>query len=125
MPTRKSSMNDRGSEQNARVFNRDGWKCVYCGFDGRHETRYVFLEMDHLDPATKQHDDFDEQFDDQKVTSCNSCNKLKGGYKPEGSTRDEKLSNARAHVLLARHKLPDWFREHHREADSMPQEPSP
>ena len=99
----------RGAAQNGRVFNRDGWRCVYCGYDGGHATRYVFLEMDHLDPVTKLDDDFDQEYDENKVTACHSCNRLKGDYRPVGETKEEKLRDANACLESRRRKLVDWF----------------
>src|SRR5690349_19387843 len=92
----------RGSAQNARIFNRDGWKCVYCGFEGGCETGYAYLELDHLDPTTKISDDFDEEFGTDKVTCCAYCNKLKSGYRPQGQTREERLQDAKAHLTAKR-----------------------
>lgn len=109
MMARKPGMAVRGPAQNARVFNRDGWKCVYCGYEGNSPKTYVFLEADHLDPATKTDDDYDPEHDDEKVTACNCCNKLKGNYRPKGATREEKLADARACVQERRCKLTDWF----------------
>lgn len=101
---RKLGRAARGSAQNIRVYNRDGWTCVYCRFNGANESGCVYLEMDHLDPRTKKDDDLDQPFDNDKVTACVYCNRLKGGYIPQGTTRDEKLVDAIAHVKTARER---------------------
>lgn len=102
--------------QYARVFNRDRWKCVYCGYDGNGETKCFFLEVDHLDPTTKTEDDFDPEFDDNKVTACTYCNKKKARYQPKGVSREEKLCDAKAYLERQRQMGVDWFKRYYRES---------
>jgi len=58
-----------------KIFERDGYKCVYCGWDGSHDLRaYMLLEPDHIVPKDK-----DGSPDaDNVVTSCrmNACPKV-------------------------------------------------
>jgi CRISPR/Cas system Type II protein with McrA/HNH and RuvC-like nuclease domain len=107
---RKPGRNKRAEAQNVRLFKRDGWKCVYCGWDGNSADRFVYLELDHLDPTLKTLDDFDPEFDDNKVTSCAYCNKKKGQYVPQGGSRAEKLEDAIKHVKSLRAAIDDWFK---------------
>lgn len=110
---KKAGANRRAEAQNIRIFNRDGWKCVYCGWDGNSETTFVFLELDHLDPATKSADDYDPEFDHEKVTACIYCNRKKGRFTPNGASRDEKLADAIRHVGTLRTAVNDWFKKNH------------
>jgi hypothetical protein len=109
----KPSKSFRGSDQNGRIFNRDRWTCAYCKFPGNSETSYAFLVADHIDPNTKSDDDFDPEFDAQKITACIYCNQLKGRYVPKGNTRDEKLRDAIMYVQAAREKALQWFKKHY------------
>jgi 5-methylcytosine-specific restriction endonuclease McrA len=34
------------------VFQRDGFQCVYCGFDGSTFAGWVFLQVDHFTPKS-------------------------------------------------------------------------
>jgi 5-methylcytosine-specific restriction endonuclease McrA len=106
-------MNVRGPAQNARVFNRDGWKCVYCGYNGDGREGSLFLEMDHLDPTTKIQDkdggDYDPEYDENKVTCCIYCNKLKGGYQPNGKNKEEKLKDAIAYIQPRRERALELY----------------
>jgi hypothetical protein len=110
---RTPGANRRAEAQNIRVFNRDGWKCVYCGWDGNSETTFVFLELDHLDPTTKTLDDFDPEFDHEKVTACIFCNRKKCSFKPSGASIEEKLADAIRYVHSLRTATNDWFRKNH------------
>ncbi len=59
-----------------RVFDRDGYKCVYCGRDGRADFWvYVLLQVDHVVPKSKGGSEDDES---NLVTACMVCNKMKG-----------------------------------------------
>jgi 5-methylcytosine-specific restriction endonuclease McrA len=107
--SRRPGANVRGGAQNARVFNRDRWICVYCGFDGATPRTFMFLEADHLDPATKTNDDYDPEHDVEKVTACISCNKLKGSYLPIGATRQDKIVDATRRIAEGRRRQEEWF----------------
>jgi hypothetical protein len=69
----------------------------------------MFLEADHLDPATKTEDDYDPEHDGEKVTACIYCNKLKGGYAPTGESSREKIADASRRVDERRRAQEDWF----------------
>ena len=58
-----------------KVFERDGYRCVYCGWDGTCELRaYMLLEPDHVVPKDKE----GGPDADNVVTSCHICNNMKG-----------------------------------------------
>jgi|SRR5215510_198864 len=54
-----------------RIFTRDGYRCVHCGESGDDST----LHIDHLVARILGGKDTDEN----RVTSCEWCNKSKGG----------------------------------------------
>lgn len=56
------------------VFERDGFKCVYCDFDGREFKNWAFLQVDHFVPRSLGGSDEA----DNLVTSCIICNHMKG-----------------------------------------------
>ena len=52
------------------VHKRDGFKCVYCGWDGSQWPNWLFLSWDHLLPkGNRRRDD-----EDYIVTACIFCN---------------------------------------------------
>ena len=51
------------------VFQRDGFTCVYCGFDGNGFDRWRQLTVDHLKPVSAGGTDSS----DNLVTACNFC----------------------------------------------------
>jgi 5-methylcytosine-specific restriction endonuclease McrA len=53
------------------IFRRDGFKCVYCCFDGSTFEGWRFLVVDHLNP-------YGGDDPTNLVTSCSYCNLLKG-----------------------------------------------
>jgi len=63
--------NGRRGSRRARIFERDGYRCVYCGG--------VFaaadLTVDHIQPRVKGGDGSDGNL----VACCRSCNAEKGG----------------------------------------------
>jgi hypothetical protein len=67
-------LNSSGLSIRLRVFDRDGFRCVYCG---RNPTEHgVTLEVDHVQPKSKGGSDTMENF----VTACFECNRGKGDY---------------------------------------------
>lgn len=63
------------------VFERDGWKCVYCGrrrgeryINCRRREREVALEVDHIVPRSKGGSSDPSNLQ----TLCSSCNGRKG-----------------------------------------------
>ena len=58
-----------------QVFAKDGFRCVYCGHDGRTFDGWVFLQVDHFKPRALGGSDETENL----VTACVICNHMKGG----------------------------------------------
>jgi 5-methylcytosine-specific restriction endonuclease McrA len=57
------------------VFKKDGFHCVYCGFDGRSFTGWTFLIVDHFKPKW-----MDGGHDEENLkTACCICNLMKAG----------------------------------------------
>ncbi len=110
-----------------RTFVRDNYRCVYCGRDmlGSLDD-WLSLEVDHLIARKKVADRKDPHEDDNLVTSCNVCNKLKSNYHLEvdipGDPK-EQLEIMREYVLKKRMveqlrwlkalRQYDDFKEHH------------
>lgn len=59
------------ARRRARIFRRDGMRCMYCGFTGAAEE----LTIDHVQPRVKGGDASDGNL----VTCCRRCNQRKGG----------------------------------------------
>ena len=63
-----------------RTYVRDSYRCIYCGRDMVASfDDWMSLEVDHLQPSSKKGKDDEEN----RVTSCNVCNRLKSNYKPD------------------------------------------
>jgi hypothetical protein len=65
---------DKGNAEarrRARILERDGLRCVYCGTIEPFES----LTLDHVEPRVRGGDDSDGNL----VTCCQSCNKAKAG----------------------------------------------
>jgi 5-methylcytosine-specific restriction endonuclease McrA len=70
------------------IYERDDFRCVYCGFDGSKFETWRFLEIDHVDPNGP-----DEL--SNIVTCCRYCNACK--WKEPCQSIEE------AKIILARH----------------------
>ncbi len=77
------------------VFQRDGFVCVYCGFDGNGFHQWRQLSVDHLRPADAGGTDSS----DNLVTACNFCNSATSRMKfsPDQSA-NEILALKKQHV---------------------------
>jgi 5-methylcytosine-specific restriction endonuclease McrA len=64
----------KGGIKDEEIFARDGFRCVYCGFDGREFEGWAFLQVDHFKPRSLGGKDELENL----VTSCVICNVMKG-----------------------------------------------
>lgn len=78
------------TKRNARnlVFERDGWRCSYCGrdFSGlRRKTRLRLLTLDHVVPRSRGGSDNAENL----VASCVKCNGEKRNRTPDEWKRGE------------------------------------
>jgi len=84
-----------------QVYLRDRCRCVYCGFDGKHNlSAFCHLEIDHLIPdKTAPYYNNHEN----KVVACRSCNDLKGTYNPqEGGNKSSDENNRALMIKRAR-----------------------
>lgn len=63
--------NGPAARKRERIFQRDGWTCVYCGAAGTDAD----LTIDHVEPRVKGGDGSDGNL----VTCCRRCNERKGG----------------------------------------------
>lgn len=62
-------------EDAMKVFNRDHFKCQYCGLDGQHAfENWLVLTIDHIHP----HAHGGTRKMDNLVTACRPCNLMKG-----------------------------------------------
>ncbi len=85
--------------QKMRIFERDGFKCQYCGLDASSDFEtwyYANLNVDHVDP--KGGDD-----DSNLVTACRTCNSIKWAHPCRT------LVEAKALVSEKRKESLDWF----------------
>jgi len=58
------------------IFKRDGFRCVYCGFDGSTFEGWAFLQIDHFKPRSRGGTDAPENL----ATACIIYNQMKGGF---------------------------------------------
>lgn len=119
-----------------RTYVRDNYRCIYCGRDMLSSLDdWLSLEIDHLQPTSKGGKDEDNN----RVTSCNVCNKLKSSYyrtnPPMPEDKDQQIEIMRKHVLgkrmaeqlrwLKALQQYDDFKEHHVLKDDSKIERSP
>jgi 5-methylcytosine-specific restriction endonuclease McrA len=62
-----------GSWDRLDIYERDGFHCKYCGFDGTSFEHWPFLVVDHFVPLSKGGRDES----DNLVTACRFCNDMK------------------------------------------------
>ena len=58
------------------IYERDEWKCVYCGLDGKNGFEvwwHANFNIDHVKPKSKGGDE-----DENLVVACRACNLYKG-----------------------------------------------
>ncbi len=122
-----------------RTYVRDNYRCIYCGRDMISSLDdWLSLEVDHLIARKKVKAGKDPHEDDNLVTSCNVCNKLKSNYHPEGVVPDDpekQIEIMREYVLEKRMaeqlrwlkalRQFDDFKEHHILKDDSNIERSP
>jgi 5-methylcytosine-specific restriction endonuclease McrA len=63
-------------ERDLRVFQRDKFCCVYCGYCGDTFKTWRYLTVDHFKPRAFGGAEDDENL----VTACVDCNCIKSGY---------------------------------------------
>ncbi len=71
------------------IYERDGFRCVYCGFDGGTFETFHYLQVDHINPIGPRNDP------SNLVTACSYCNHCKGNDPCENVEQ--------AKVLLKKH----------------------
>ncbi|WP_408858567.1 HNH endonuclease [Acidiphilium sp. PA] len=54
------------------MFKRDGFQCLYCGWDGRTFEGWRYLTIDHINPSGSRDDP------NNLATCCRHCNSCKG-----------------------------------------------
>lgn len=85
-----------------KVFQRDRFKCQYCGLDGlNHFANWLVLTVDHIHP----HAHGGARKMDNLVTACRPCNIMKG-------TRVfASMEEAKKYVLARRHEWQQKYNE--------------
>lgn len=90
---------------NQRIYERDKFKCQYCGLDTMSNFDiwwHANLSIDHVRPKRHGGDDSDSNL----VVSCHTCNLYKG------STFCETLEEARNVVAKKRLEAEIWFKKY-------------
>lgn len=97
-----------------RIFERDDYRCVYCGERFPAEE----LTVDHVQPRVRGGDHSDGNL----VTACRGCNTLKGHRRLANFLRD--VPTAREHFFaLAVHVWPRLLRELREETEKRSDRP--
>ncbi|HKO17092.1 MAG TPA: HNH endonuclease signature motif containing protein [Gemmatimonadaceae bacterium] len=81
-----------------RIFERDGYRCVYCGSRFPAEE----LTIDHVQPRVRGGD----RSDGNLVTACEACNTLKGDRRLSDFLREQEV----ARENFFRHAVHVWPR---------------
>ena len=92
------------------VLQRDGFKCRYCGFDGKESfANWVLLSRDHLLPVGHSNRDDDRYI----VAACRFCNEAHNRTKfdVQGKTPDEIVEIKREAILERRGEYEEFWRE--------------
>lgn len=85
---------------------RDKSTCQYCGLSGLGNFDiWMNLTIDHIVPSCRDGNDAAEN----KAVACVYCNSLKGSYLPAGSTREQRIADARQHVQEKRERWRNLF----------------
>lgn len=73
----------RTDDVDAMVYQRDQYRCMYCGFDGKESLQnFLTLSIDHLVPRALGGD----EHPDNLVCACIPCNRLKRHFDPRGAS---------------------------------------
>jgi hypothetical protein len=92
-----------------RVHTRDGFKCVYCGWDGTIWPNWLFLSWDHLLPHGNALRD-DEKYIVSACRFCNeSCNRT--SFPVEGKTPQEIIEMKRKAITEVRNAYFRFWKE--------------
>jgi hypothetical protein len=109
------------------IYERDGFRCQFCGFDGTHWPNWLFLTVDHLLP--KGHADRDEmRF---QVTACSFCNTADNQYFRHAETRglvfdgmtpDQLVEQRKPFVLEVRAEYEGFWKENVKKGEHQSEE---
>src|SRR3954464_12849984 len=92
-----------------RIFERDDYRCVYCGEQFPVEE----LTVDHVQPRVKGGD----RSEGNLVTACGACNTLKGHRRLRAFLREHPAASE-SFFRLARHVWPRLLRDLREELES-------
>lgn len=92
-----------------RVHRRDGFTCVYCGWDGTQWPNWLYLSWDHLLP--KGHPDRDNER--YIVTACRICNEFRNrtAFDVEGKTPGQIVAMKKRAISERRHEYRAFWEE--------------
>lgn len=92
------------------VHSRDGFRCVYCGWDGRRWPNWLYLSWDHLVPKGHPLRD-DERY---IVTACRICNEFHNRtvFDVEGLAPEELVELKRTAIMDRRSDYEAFWRQH-------------
>ena len=96
------------TDYGARVFRRDNFTCVYCGFDGRLFDNWMQLSIDHVIPRKDGGSDDEANL----VTACRACNSITSRMTfSSGASGQEIVVAKRRRVEERRKVFYDWWLE--------------
>jgi 5-methylcytosine-specific restriction endonuclease McrA len=103
-----------------RLLVEQNFSCSYCGLNFLHDyNSWNSMQEDHIFPTSRGGEDTWEN----STICCKTCNFLKRAYESKGSTRDERIADARSYIqsLRARHEARiESLRDLVRSLDSAP-----
>ena len=91
---------------NQRIYERDKFKCRYCGWDGLKDFESWFIanfRIDHIKPTSRGGSEND---DNNLALVCHSCNLYKGSFNCNSIDDAIKVVNDR------KAKAKEWYRKH-------------
>ena len=99
-----------------KQFERDGWKCRYCGLDCTTFELFLFLTLDHIIPKA-QRDEVRNDLDDPRnyATACRMCNSFANRMRfviPQNVTFEEQIESVFSQKKKAIQQRRDAFREY-------------
>ena len=86
------------------IFARDGFRCIYCGLDGRDFLSWMQLSLDHIIPKNAGGDNTQANL----ATCCRSCNSITSRmtFDP-GTTREQAIAAKKAAIQKSPQRLFD------------------
>ena len=92
------------------VHKRDGFQCVYCGWDGSKWPNWLFLSRDHLLP----HGDPNRADEKYIVTPCRFCNEChnKTVFDVRGKSKDDIIKMKKKAILERRTEFQSFWSEY-------------